>query len=771
MAKIVKTLEFGGRTLTLSTGHVAEQATSAVMAQYGETVVLVTVVAAPLTRELDYFPLSVEYTEKLYAGGRIKGSRWVKREGRPNDDEILTARVIDRSIRPLFPKTYKKDVQVIATVLSVDMENGADFVAAVAVSAALTASFIPWKGPIGLTKVGIVDDQFITNPTHEQYKTSEMELIVSSTKDAVVMIEAGSKEVLENKMIAAIAYAKEQNDILVAFLNDFAKEVGIKKEEFEEFEIPSEIQKKVKSLTDGKMNELISQMATKESSYGEFNAFKAGITDAFEDVEEKALAAKCFEKFFADEMRSMILAGKRADGRKTDELRQLSAEVSILPRTHGSALFKRGQTQVLSITTLGASSLELLIETAEGEESKRYIHHYSMPPYTVGEVGRVGSPSRREIGHGALAERALEAVIPSEDVFPYTIRIASEVLSSNGSTSMASVCGSTLSLLDAGVPITAMVAGIAMGLVVEDEKNFSVLTDIVGLEDGNGDMDFKVAGTRVGITALQLDVKTLSLTVPVLEKAFAQAKKAREEILDVMEKAINTPRATVSKYAPKIKMIRINPEKIGEVIGSGGKTIKKISAETGAQIDIEDDGRVSVSGIDEDGVNKALGIIDGLTRDLTPGEIFDGEVKRLMPFGAFVEVLPGKEGLVHVSDMSTEYVNDPAEIVSEGQKVQVRVKEVDDRGRLNLSMLLDPSMDKKREDGDGGDRGGRGGFGGGQRGGYDRSRGGGRSDRPRSGGPRGGFNRDNRPAGQGARSSGPHFPTSRLIDNNDPFGR
>ncbi|MCX7928660.1 MAG: polyribonucleotide nucleotidyltransferase [Patescibacteria group bacterium] len=749
MERLEKSIEIGGRKLTLSTGHVAQQATSAVLATYGETVVLATVVTAPLSREIDYFPLSVEYQERLYAGGRIKGSRWVKREGRPSDEEILTSRLIDRSIRPLFPKNYKKEVQVIVTVLSVDLENSPNVVAGIAVSAALAISSLPWKGPVGFTKVGLKDSNFIVNPTLLESESSDMELYVASLSDAIVMIEAGSNQVPEDKMIEAIEFAQKQNTQIIDFINDFAKEIPVKKELVEETSIPSSIEKKVKDLLKEKLSSLVKSMATKEASSSEYEDLKLAVADLFENTDEKALSVKCFENLFKNEIRNMILAGNRPDGRKTDELRRLSAEVSVLPRTHGSALFQRGQTQALSITTLGASSLEMLIESAEGEESKRYMHHYVFPPFSVGEVGKVGAPSKREIGHGALAERALLPVIPSEDEFPYTIRVVTEILSSNGSTSMASVCGSTLSLMDAGVPIKAMVAGIAMGLVVEDEKNFTVLADIVGLEDANGDMDFKVAGTRLGITALQLDVKTLNLTLSILKDAFKQAKKAREEILDVMEKAIAVPRTSVSRYAPKIKMIRIDPEKIGEIIGSGGKTIKKISAGMGVQIDIEDDGRVSVYGSDQVAVDQAIKIIEGLVREFNAGEIYEGEVKRLTNFGAFVEVFPGKEGLVHVSDMSEDYINDPADILRVGQKIQVRVKEVDDKGRLNLSMLLDPLIDKIKSEG--GIRG--------SRGSYGLSYGAkGKSVHRR-------LSTDHKTRGRSSKSSGPHFPASRLLDN------
>jgi polyribonucleotide nucleotidyltransferase len=768
MKKIEKSIELGGKKLTISTGHIAEQASGAVMVAYGETVVLATVVAAPLKQDLGYFPLSVEYQERLYAGGRIKGSRWVKREGRPSDDEILTGRLIDRSIRPLFPKEYKKDVQVILTVLSVDMKNPPDVVSAIAASAAISISQIPWMGPLGVIKVGKAGEEFITNPQISEILDSNLDLTVSSTKDAIVMIEAGASQVTEEEMLKAIEYAQKECQKVIDLINDLAKEAGKEKEKIEKVTVTKDLEKKVKDVTKDVIPDLVKKMSSKEAGYSEYDAAKLALLDQFEPT-EKDIVKGLFDDLFKGEVRKMILSGKRPDGRKVDEIRPLSAEVGILPRTHGSALFKRGATQVLSITTLGAPSLEQLIETAEGEETKRYIHHYSFPPYSVGETGRVGSPNRREIGHGALGERALMPVIPSEEEFPYTIRVVSEVLSSNGSTSQASVCGSTLSLMDAGVPIKAPVAGIAMGLIVESEKKFSVLTDIIGLEDANGDMDFKVAGTKDGITALQLDVKTLQLTLPILEKALAQAKVARMTIMKVLTDAIAEPRPVVSTYAPKIKVLKINTEKIGELIGPGGKMIRKIIAETGALIDVEDDGTVNISGMTAEEVDAAVKRVEALTKEVKAGEVYEGEVKRLQPFGAFVEILPGKEGLVHVSDMAKEFVKDPADIVQLGDKVTVRVKEIDDFGRVNLSMNLDASADAEKHH-NGGNGGGRdrfprrGGMGGG-RGGFNRDREGGRDFNRRD---RGDFNRDSgRDFRDKDRSSGPHFPTSRLIDDSN----
>ena len=743
MKKIEKTIEFAGRKLTLSTGDIAAQADSAVMAYYGDTVVLATVVSQNPKEDWGYFPLQVEYQERLYAGGRIKGSRWVKREGKPSDDEILTARLIDRSIRPLFPNDYKKEVQVVITVLSVDLENSPDIIAGIAVSAALSSSSIPWSGPLSITRVGFVEDKFITNPKVNELENSKLDIVVSNTKEAVVMIEAGANQVPEDLIVRGIEHAQKDGETLIKFIEDFAKNVGRKKDVVEEVKINKDIEKEVKKLAEKKVDELIKGMADKSLGYPDYDNYKKAVSENFDDS-SKADSEKIFEALFKDKLRKMILDGKRPDGRSHDELRDLSAYVSVLPRTHGSAIFNRGQTQALSIATLGASSLELLIESAEGEESKRYMHHYVMPPYSSGETGRMGSPNRREIGHGALAERALFPVIPTEDEFPYTIRVVTEILSSNGSTSMASTCGSTLSLMDAGVPIHSPVAGIAMGLIVENNEKFAILTDIVGIEDGGGDMDFKVAGTKDGVTALQLDVKTLSLTLKMLEAALKQAKKAREEILKVMLLAISEPRKKVSKYAPKIKQVKINPEKIGELIGPSGRTIKKIIAETGAQIDVNDDGTVSISSADEESLESAVAKVEGMTKDVEPGEIYDGEVKRVENYGAFVEILPGKEGLVHVSEMSEGFVSDPFNVVKVGQAVKVRVREIDNFGRINLSMILDKEVSErkqKKEFNNFNDR---------------------RNDRRNEG--RRGDGRNNRGSGDYRRSSGPHFPTSRLLE-------
>ena len=732
MKKTEKSIELGGRKLTLTAGVLAQQASGAVMASYGETVVLATVVAAPLKADLGYFPLMVEYQERLYAGGKIKGSRWVKREGRPSDEEILTARLIDRSIRPLFPESYKKEVQVIITVLSVDLENDPAILAAIATSAAIAISPIPWYGPLGILRVGEKEGVYFTNPLDSEMIVSDLDLVVSLTKESILMVEAGAKEVSEETILGGLEYALGEAGKIVDLIDSLAKEVGVEKEKSEEVKLDAKLVSKIKKLANEKLEKIIHGMAENEGgSSGEFGDLILAVGDNVGD-DERAFVPAILEKLKKDFVRSLVLSGKRLDGRKHSEIRKLSSSVGILPRTHGSAIFARGQTQVLTVATLGAPSLEQLIESAEGEESKSYMHHYSMPPYSLGETGRVGYPSRREIGHGALAERALIPVIPKEEVFPYTVRVVSEVTGSNGSTSMASVCGSTLSLMDAGVPITAPVSGIAMGLVIEDKK-IAILSDIIGMEDFNGDMDFKVAGTQKGITALQLDVKTLTLTTKILKDALSQAKEGRATILKSMLETLASPREKVSTHAPKIKVVKIPVEKIGELIGPGGKTIRKIIAETGAQVEVEDDGSVSVTGTTDESLAKALERVEGLTKEVVAGEIYQGEVKRIQPFGAFVEVLPGKDGLVHVSDMSEGFVKDPNEIVAIGDKVQVRVKEIDDLGRINLSMLMDPSKDKPK--------GERGGFGGGGRGRQDFH------SKPRF--------RDQREGG------GPHFPTTR----------
>ena len=698
MKIISKSAEIGGKKLTLEVGRFAAQSTSAVLARYGDTMVLATVVAAKPREDLDYFPLFVEYVERLYAGGRIKGSRWVKREGRPSEEATLTARLIDRSIRPLFPEGYKNEVQVVITVLSVDAENDADIPAICAASAALNISEIPWEGPVGTVRIGSVpkngESAFLTNPSYQDLEYSHLDLIVSATKKAIIMLEGGAKEVPEETILKGIETAQQEAQKVIALITDLTKEVGQKKQKFEIKELSAGLIKDIEKELGKKTEELVTAVAGKESTGDILGEIYEALLEKYSD-QKKETIVKIVDKLLKKAIREQIInKGKRPDGRKPEEIRPIEISVGILPRTHGSAMFKRGNTQALTVTTLGSSALEQLIENMEGEESKRYIHHYYMPPFSVGEVGRIGFPSRREIGHGALAARALEAVIPTEETFPYTISVVSEIMSSNGSTSMASVCGSTLSLMDAGVPIKNPVSGIAMGLVIQDKKTV-VLSDIIGLEDFNGDMDFKVAGSKQGVTVIQMDVKTTDLTFKDIQKILSQAKTGRLFILDKMLAVLPVSRTSVSKFAPKIEVVRVPVEKIGEIIGPGGKIIRKIIAETGAMVDVEDDGAVNISSPDEQAVKKAAEWVKNLVREVKAGEIFEGTVKRVQPFGAFVEVLPGKEGLVHVSRMSTSYVGDPSEVVTLGQKVTVRVTEIDDQHRINLSMILDEKNEKQ----------------------------------------------------------------------------
>lgn len=697
MKKSSKIVQVNGTTMTFETGVLAKLATSSVLARAGETVVLATVVMGRKDTTLDYFPLSVEYVERLYAGGKIKGSRWVKREGKPSDDAILSARLIDRSIRPLFPKELKKDVQVVVTILSVDSKNDPDILSLNAVSAALAISKIPWNGPVAATRIGVEHEtrELIINPIMSKYTSLDLDMVLTSSNTGnTVMVEAGAKQIPETEALSAVTLARETNATIVSAINEWAKEIGEEKEKVVKDEkmketillVEKSYKDKILELLKGGIGENVSSEIQK-------------IADSIVSLEEEGSvdAKKIFEAVdyvFKKVVRDQIVKnGKRPDGRKVDELREITALASFLPRVHGSGLFSRGETQVLSIATLASTAFGQLVETLEGEETKRYMHHYSFPPYSVGETGRVGFPSRREIGHGALAERALEAVLPDTATFPYTIRVVSEVMGSNGSTSQASVCGSTLALMDAGVPITSPVAGIAIGLMTLDDK-YVILTDILGLEDFAGDMDFKVAGTKDGITAIQLDVKVDKLTDEMIKEVFEKAKTARMSILETMLAAISEHRKEVSEHAPKIKMVKIDPEKIGALIGPGGKMIKSIIATTGAEVDVEDDGSVSISSVDEEAVEKAVKWVEGLTHEVQKGEVYDGTVKRMLAFGAFVEILPGKEGLVHVSEMSTEYVKDPSDVVKIGQAVKVRVKEIDDQGRINLSMKFGEDADK-----------------------------------------------------------------------------
>jgi len=681
MEIVNKQTKIGGRVLELTVGKVAEQANMAVLASYGETCVLATVVASNYHPDLGYFPLDVEYLEKLYAGGRIKGSRWVKREGRPSDEAILAGRLIDRSIRPLFPKGYSNEVQVTVTVLSVDGENDPVVLASLATGAALTFSDIPWQGPIATVAVGLKDDHYFINPVSSEKEISDLDLVVSGTSERAVMIEAKANQVDEDKMAGAIDFAQKEIGKLIEFIVEMSKQVGKKKAVFE-YKENGELVKKIDKVARKSIEDSL------DGGGDNFGELEKAVVEQLPDESEKAVK-EAFNTLFKKIVKARLLIGKRLDGRKIDEVRPLNMAVGVLPRTHGSAIFSRGKTQALTITTLGSLSLEQWIENAEGEETKRYIHHYSMLPFASGETGFIRGPGRREIGHGALAEKALEPVLPIEKDFPYAIHVVSEIMSSNGSTSMASVCGSTLSLMDAGVPIGAPVAGIAMGLVTSPKSNYVILTDIAGIEDFNGEMDFKVAGTEKGITAIQLDVKDNGLTPEIIKETLQKARQARLFILGEMAKVLPESRDKLSQYAPKVQLVQVDKDKIGDVIGPGGKIIRQIIEKTGCEVNVEDDGQVTISGIKKDDVQKAVDWVKSLVREVKEGEIFEGTVKRIQPFGAFVEILPQKEGLVHVSQMADRFISDPKEVVSLEDKVKVKVRGIDERGRINLTMLLD----------------------------------------------------------------------------------
>lgn len=695
MKIIEESVSLGDKTLTLQTGKLAIAADVAIFGRIGDTCVLTTVVVGGERSDVDYFPLTVEYVEKLYAGGRIKGSRWVKREGKPSDDAILTARLIDRSIRPLFPKNYKKQVQIVITLLSVDGINSPEIISSITASAALHASQIPWNGPISTMRVGYVktesesEGSFVVNPTEEVQKYSNLDLVVSSTANKVVMIEAQAQELGESIVLKGIQKAHQDNKKIIDFIVAFREKIGKPKESVSVNEIAEEIMQVLKKDYSRQLDKIILEKQKDENNGEEtLVATVEEIYEQYKDQFDRKQIYGAIETFTFEKIRENTLKNKRRfDGRGLDEIRDLHAEIGVLPRTHGSAIFQRGQTQVMSVATLGAPTLEQLIESPEGEEAKRYIHHYYMPPYSVGEVGRMGWPSRREIGHGALAEKAIEPVLPGEDEFPYAIRVVSEVMSSNGSTSMASTCGSSLALMDAGVPIKAAVAGISIGLVYKTDENYVLLTDIAGLEDYAGHMDFKVAGTVNGITAIQLDVKNDGLTSKMIEETLERAFTARTKILETMNGVIDKPRKELSQYAPKVIVLTPPADKIGEIIGPGGKNIKHIIALTHTDINISDDGKVSITGVDRRGVDKAVELINNVYRQIKIGEEFEGEVKRILPFGAFVEILPGKEGMVHVSKMGKGFVKDPSDVVSVGQQVAVKVIQIDQMGRINLQMI------------------------------------------------------------------------------------
>lgn len=689
--KILKrSITWGDKELSFEIGKVAHQANVSVLGRYGDTMVLVTVVTAEKKEDQDYFPLSVEFEERLYASGAISTSRFIKREGRPSEEAVLSGRLIDRSLRPLFTKGFEDVVQIIVTVLSYDQENNPDIVGLLTASLALSISDLPWEGPITAARVGYKEGEYMLNPTNAELEFSNLDLIVSSTKDKTVMLEAGAKQVSEDIILNAVKFARENSREVLKLIEDITKEIGIEKRAVEKPEFPKEVQELIDFIREN-IDKIIVRAtpdeADKKTREKRMVAFSDEIHEKFDQKLSKAVVESVFKDQIKSRVRSLILEdGKRPDGRKFDEVREVTAEVGLLPRTHGSGLFTRGETQILTVATLGSTSLEQLIEGMRGADTKRYMHHYNFPPFAVGEAGRMGSPGRREIGHGALAERALLPVIPVSEDFPYTIRLVSETLGSNGSSSMGSVCGSTLALMDAGVPIVKPVAGVAMGLASDESGKYQVLTDLQDFEDVEGGMDFKIAGTDEGVTAIQMDTKTHGLTDQMVEDTLKQARGGRMHILEKMLSALPESRREVSKYAPKVKMMMIDPDKIGMVIGSGGKTIKSIIEATGAAIDIEDNGQVVISAVSEESVEKAAKWVEGLTHEAKAGEVYKGLVKRILPFGAFVEILPGKEGLVHISQIADHRVEDISKEVKIGDRVVVKVLEIDSQGRVNLTM-------------------------------------------------------------------------------------
>ncbi len=696
-----KSIQVGGRALTLETGRMAKQASGAVFCTYGDTAVLVTAVGAKEPKEgVDFFPLTVDYEEKLYAAGKIPGG-FLKREGKASEKAILCSRLIDRPIRPLFPKGYHNDVQVVATVLSVDMDNTPDVLAMVGASAALHLSQIPFMGPIAGVVVGLVDGEFVINPNQEQEEKSTLHLTVAGTADAVMMVEAGAQEVPEMVILDAIMFGHEEIKKIVVAIEEFraealALELAKEKVMPELKVIPEEIEAAVKEYAYDNLLEAI-RIKDKHTRDAAAEAVKEEtvqhLLEQFPEQEADLRAA--LDGLMKYIVRRLITVDKiRPDGRAMTEVRPLTCEVDILPRPHGSALFTRGQTQILSTVTLGAAREEQILDGLDNESSKRYIHHYNFPPYSVGEARPMRGPGRREIGHGALAERALEPVIPSDEEFPYTIRVVSEALESNGSTSMGSVCGSTMSLMAAGVPIKRPVSGVAMGLIRE-ENEFSVLTDLQGLEDALGDMDFKVAGTTEGVTAIQMDIKIAGINRAILEQALKQAHDGRMFILEKMLEAIPTVRPDLSPYAPRVITMMINPEKIRDVIGPGGKVIKKIVEDTGVKIDIEDDGRVMIMSNDGEASQRAIKAIEDIVAEVEVGRTYMGKVVRITDFGAFVEVLPGKDGLVHISQLALERVKKVEDVVKIGDEIMVKCVEIDEKGRVNLSRKVLLQEEKK----------------------------------------------------------------------------
>jgi polyribonucleotide nucleotidyltransferase len=686
-----------GRRFSIETGKVAGQADAAVTVRYGDTMVLVTACIADQPREgVDFLPLTVDYEERLYAAGKIPGG-FIRREGRPSEEATLTSRLTDRPIRPLLPKTWRRDIQVIITVLSADRENDPDVMAIIGASCALGMSSVPFDGPVGACHVGYIDGELVLNPTLQQMEQSALDLVVASTRKAVVMIEAGAKEVSENLVMQAIEFAHRSNQDLIRLQDEMVSETGQTKEPIPEASASVELSSELQRVLGERLLDALSR-STKTAREPALDELRIDLINDLREKFSESEILNAYDKSIKECVRNNILSkGERVSGRGLKEIRPITCEVGVIPRVHGSALFTRGETQVLSITTLGSIREEQQLDGLGIAETKRFMHHYNFPPFSTGEVKRVGSPGRREIGHGALAERAIRPAVPAEQEFPYTIRAVSEVLSSSGSTSMGSTCATSMSLMDAGIPVSKAVGGISLGLVTEGDDRFVVLTDIEGMEDNYGDMDFKVAGTRDGITALQLDIKIKGVTMEILSTALDQGKEARFQILDKMDAAIAHPRPQLSAYAPRMLKIKIDPEKIGTVIGPGGKTVRTITDETKATVDIEQDGTVFIGAVDEAAARKAVQMIEDLTKEVKVGDIYTGKVVRIMSFGAFVEILPGKDGMVHISELADHRVDKVEDVVKLGDEITVKVIEIDNQGRINLSRraLLEPDSENR----------------------------------------------------------------------------
>lgn len=720
--------EFAGRTLKVQVGKLALHTNASCLVQYGDTVILATAVMAPTAREnIDYFPLMIDYEEKMYAAGKIKGSRFIKREGRPTDVAILSGRMIDRGLRPLFPAWLRNEVQVVLTVLSCDGETDPALLSITAASIVLHISSIPWNGPLAGVSIGRVNGEWMLNPSSAAELKSDCSVSFSAATDKVLMFEADAKEITEDDFAAAVEFGLKQSHSLLKFIEEVRAEVGQSKiteadlkQELAEADFPLEdtpqaaleaeaelakVQAEAESFILQNLEQYLFNQprGTKRERHAILAKLEAELEKHLLEKqvgkENRKKILEGFEVFIERQIsKAIIEQGRRVDGRSLDDIRPLTSEVGLLPRTHGSALFNRGETQILTTVTLGAPGDEQVLDSMEEDGKKRYMHHYNDAPFSYGETGPLRGPGRRAIGHGALAEKALLPVLPGKEAFPYTIRLVSEVLSSNGSSSMGSTCGSSLALMDAGVPITKHVAGIAMGLATDEAGTWKIFTDLQDLEDGPGGMDFKVAGTADGITAAQMDTKTDGLTIEMIRETLAKAKVARLKVLEVMTKAIPAPRTEMSPYAPRIVSVRINPERIRDVIGPGGKQINEITATCGVEIDIEDDGLVMITGVNAEGVSKAVEIVKNLTRDIVAGEVFEGKVVRIMDFGAFVELMPKKDGLVHVSEISTEHVANVTDVLNLGDVVKVIVKEIDDQGRISLSMKrLDPDWLTKEQ--------------------------------------------------------------------------